>query len=176
MPDPIYTVGHGTRSIDELIDILRAVGVRRVEDVRAAPGSRRHPQFGRDALARALSDAGIDYASRRELGGFRTPRPDSPHTAIRNRSFRGYADHMDGGEFREALRALEAISVTSVVAIMCAETLWWRCHRRMIADALVANGHEVVHLISPSARSRHELHPAARIADGRLVYDGGGHQ
>ncbi len=167
----VLTVGHGVRPIEDFVDLLRAAGVRRLVDVRTAPGSRRNPQFGRDALERALGAAGIDYVWRRELGGFRRPAPDSPNVAIQTKAFRGYADHMATQEFRDALRWLIETSRGTPTAIMCAESLWWRCHRRMIADALVVEGCGVVHLVPGGRREPHRLHPNLRIAQGRLVYD-----
>jgi uncharacterized protein (DUF488 family) len=169
----IWTIGHGTRRIDDFLGLLKRAGIRRLVDVRVAPGSRRNPQFGQQALAEALEQAGIQYVHKKELGGFRKPRPDSPHTALRNASFQGYADHMDTPEFREALALLVETSAETPTAIMCAESVWWRCHRRMIADALVAEGHRVIHLMD-SGDQEHTLHPNARIVDGRPVYDVGG--
>ncbi len=170
-PVLVLTIGHGTRPIEEFVDALRAAGVRRLVDVRTAPGSRRNPQFGRNALERSLGAAGIDYVWQPEFGGFRRPAPDSPHVAIRNEAFRGYADHMATDGFREALAWLIATSRSTPTAIMCAESLWWRCHRRMIADALVVEGCEVVHLVPGDRREPHRLHPNLRITRGRLVYD-----
>lgn len=149
---------------------LAAAGVSRVVDVRTAPGSRRHPQFNRSELARTLPAAGIAYEWMRDLGGFRGPRPESKHTALRNDSFRGYADHMETEEFERALDRLVRTSAEEAPAVMCSETLWWRCHRRMIADALLARGVEAVHLVG-GRREPHRLHPNARVLDGRLVYD-----
>jgi uncharacterized protein (DUF488 family) len=167
----ILTVGHGTRPIEEFLAILGAAGIRRLVDVRTAPGSRRHPQFGRDALAASLQAQAIEYAWRKDLGGFRTPRPDSPHVALRNESFRGYADYMETEEFRSALSWLIDTSRDMSTAIMCAEVPWWRCHRRMISDALTVAGCEVVHLLDEGRREPHHLNPSARIEDSRLVYD-----
>lgn len=169
----IWTVGHGARAVEELIDDLRRAGVRRLVDVRTAPGSKRHPQFGRDALEAALRAAGIAYEWRKDLGGFRRPRPDSPHTAIRNDSFRGYADHMDTEAFRSALAWLTTTSADVPTAVMCAESVWWRCHRRMVADALTVAGWDVVHLLPGTRSQPHRLHPDARIEEGRIVYDAG---
>jgi uncharacterized protein (DUF488 family) len=169
----IFTIGHGVRSAHDVVDELSGVGVRRLVDVRTAPGSRRNPQFRRDALADVLAGSGIAYEWRRDLGGFRKPRPDSPHQAIRNESFRGYADYMDTAEFRAALDWLEATAIDTPSAIVCAESVWWRCHRRMIADALLVEGWDVVHLL-PGGRSQpHRLHPDARVEGSRLVYDAG---
>jgi uncharacterized protein (DUF488 family) len=169
----IWTIGHGTRPVEELVAELRAAGVQRLVDVRTAPGSRRNPQYAREALEATIRAAGIAYEWRKDLGGFRRPRPDSPHRAIRNDSFRGYADYMDTPEFRAALDRLESTSAGTPTAIMCAESVWWRCHRRMIADVLSIDGWEVVHLL-PNGRSQlHVLHPDARVEDRRPVYDAG---
>jgi uncharacterized protein (DUF488 family) len=168
----ILTVGHGARPIDEFVDLLRGAGVRRLVDVRTAPGSRKHPQFGRDALAASLDTAGIAYEWwGRALGGWRRPRPDSRHTALRSPGFRGYADHMETGEFRAALRELIATSGRTRTAVMCAESLWWRCHRRMVADALVASGIEVAHIMEGGRLDPHRLSRSARGEDDLVVYD-----
>jgi uncharacterized protein (DUF488 family) len=167
----IFTVGHGTRSIEEFLAILGAAGIGRLVDVRTAPGSRRHPQFGRDALVASLESQAIEYAWRKDLGGFRTPRPDSLHVALRNDAFRGYADHMETEKFRSALSWLIHTSRDTRTAIMCAESLWWRCHRRMISDALTVAGWEVVHLLDGGRREPHRLHPSARVEGSRLIYD-----
>jgi uncharacterized protein (DUF488 family) len=139
-------------------------------DVRTAPGSRRHPQFGKDALARALSERGIAYAWKKELGGWRKTKPDSVHVALRSPAFRGYADHMETTEFGDAASWLMETSTDAPTAVMCAESLWWRCHRRMLSDALTARGCTVLHIVEGRLRP-HALHPAARIVDGGVVYD-----
>jgi uncharacterized protein (DUF488 family) len=172
-PDRIWTIGHGTRPVEELVTDLRGAGVERLVDVRTAPGSRRNPQYGREALTSAIGAAGLAYEWRKDLGGFRRPHPDSPHWAIRNDSLRGYADYMDTPEFRSALGWLESTSAETPTAIMCAESVWWRCHRRMIADALVLDGWLVVHLLPDGRSQPHALHPDARVEGGRLVYDAG---
>jgi uncharacterized protein (DUF488 family) len=170
----LFSVGHGTRPIDAFLALLRRGGVRRLVDVRTAPGSRRNPQFGRDALAEALAIAGIEYVWRgTELGGFRRPRRDSRHTAIRHDMFRGYADHMDTPAFAEGLGWLLESATQTTTAFMCAESDWRRCHRRMISDAIVASGGRVVHLLD-RGDEEHALHPNARVEDGRPVYDVGG--
>jgi uncharacterized protein (DUF488 family) len=171
MPDRIYTVGHGTRAAEELIGMLLDVGVDRLVDVRSAPGSRRNPQFAQATLSRSLRDAGIEYVWSRDLGGFRKADPESTHRALRNASFRGYADHMETAAFQGALAELEETSRTTTTAIMCAERLWWRCHRRMIADALVVRGWIVIHFLDPGEGAEHALHAAAREVGGGLVYD-----
>jgi uncharacterized protein (DUF488 family) len=145
-------------------------------DVRTAPGSRRHPQFGRDALAASLESRAVEYVWRKDLGGFRPARPDSPHVALRNDTFRGYADHMETEEFRSALSWLIDTSRDTPTVIMCAESLWWRCHRRMISDALTVAGCDVVHLLDEGRREPHRLNPTARVEGSRLIYDVGGQQ
>jgi len=174
MGSPVFTVGHSTRSAEELIALLREAGVERLVDVRRFPGSRRHPQFGREALAASLAAAGIEYLHAPDLGGRRAPRPNSPNTGWRVAAFRGYADYMDAPEFQAALARLAAAAAERPTAILCAEAVPWRCHRRLIADALVARGVEVVHLLAASRREPHALHPdARRLPGGRLVYPAG---
>jgi uncharacterized protein (DUF488 family) len=171
-PWVLFSVGHGRRSIDAFLALLRRAGVRRLVDVRVAPGSRRNPQFGQEALRTALEGAGIAYGWRKDLGGFRRPRPDSRHTALRNAMFQGYADHMDTPRFRESLDWLVETSVEVPTAFMCAESDWRRCHRRLIADALVAAGVRVIHL-HDTGDEEHVLPPYARVEDDRPVYDAG---
>lgn len=170
----LYTVGHGNRSLDELVGVLRAAGIGRLVDVRRFPGSRRHPHFARASLAIELPRAGILYDFRGdELGGRRRGVAGSRHPAWRDPSFRAYADHMDTPAFREAIGRLEADAAAGPpLAFMCAETLWWHCHRRLIADALVVRGREVVHLLGLTERQSHPLHPDLRVdEEGRPVYD-----
>jgi uncharacterized protein (DUF488 family) len=168
----VYTIGHGARDIDTFLGLLEGAGIRRLVDVRTAPGSRKHPQFGGDALAASIGAAGIEYVWKgEELGGWRRAKPDSRHTGIRSSGFRGYADHMETEEFRRALAWLVASAAGKPTAAMCAESLWWRCHRRMIADAVVASGNEVRHIMDRGKLDPHRLHPAARIENGAPVYD-----
>jgi uncharacterized protein (DUF488 family) len=141
--------------------------------VRSIPGSRRHPQFGRSALTSSLADAGIEYVHLRGLGGRRDATPDSPHIALKVDAFRGYADHMASAEFAEDYARLESRARQTPTAFMCAESLWWRCHRRMLSDRLTADGWDVVHLLVASKSEPHRMWDVARVADGRLVYDGG---
>jgi uncharacterized protein (DUF488 family) len=140
-------------------------------DVRSFPGSRKHPHFGKDALAGSLSSVGIAYEWRKELGGFRKVQADSRHTGLRSAGFRGYADHMQTDGFRAAREWLIERAAESRTAVMCAESLWWRCHRRLLADSLVAAGCVVRHIISDTRLDVHRLHPAARVEDGLPVYD-----
>lgn len=170
----VFTVGHGNRPLDELIAVLRDAEVEVLVDVRRFPGSRRHPYFARESLETSLPEAEINYEWWGEtLGGRRKPASDSPNVVWRNDSFRAYADHMGSEEFRAALQQIQDRAGTSRQAVMCAETLWWRCHRRLIADALVARGLAVVHL-GMGRDDDHRLNESARVADdGRLVYDVG---
>lgn len=166
----IYTVGHSTRAPEQLLDILRAADVSAIADVRTFPSSRRYPHFNRGALERWLSDAGIEYLHLPELGGRRNPAPDSSNGGWRERGFRGYADHIASGEFEAGLVLLERLSLRRPTAIMCAEALWWRCHRRLIADVLTARGTDVLHLGSGKP-VKHELTPFAEVGDsGALTY------
>lgn len=175
MQTRLFTVGHGTRTLEELVAVLASATVARVVDVRRFPGSRRHPQFGRDALAASLPAHGIAYDFRGEiLGGRRAPSPSSRHCAWREPAFRGYADHMDTTAFRAALATLLADARREPLAIMCAETLWWRCHRRLISDALVAQGARVTHLLSATSTQEHVHAPdLVRVDAGWPVYDVG---
>jgi uncharacterized protein (DUF488 family) len=169
----IYSVGHGTRQIEEFVDLLRAADVKTLADVRSAPGSRRHPQFGQAALAASLTEAGIEYVHLPGLGGRRDAAPDSPHVALKVDAFRGYADHMSTDEFAADHAHLVAIARERTTAFMCAETLWWRCHRRLLSDRLTVDGWDVVHLLAPGKSEPHRLWDVARVVEGRLVYDGG---
>jgi uncharacterized protein (DUF488 family) len=170
-PAVIYTVGHSTRSALELIEILEAARVGQLVDVRTAPRSRRNPQFNGDALASSLAEHGIAYHHERALGGFRRPRPDSPNGGWEHPAFRGYADYMASPEFTAALERLTAMAGTLTTSIMCAEAQWWRCHRRLIADALVVRGWGVLHLGLGPEPVPHELTPFAVVgADGTLTY------
>jgi uncharacterized protein (DUF488 family) len=167
----IYTIGHSTRTEDELLALLNEAGVRLVADVRAFPSSRRHPQFNQGALVQWLERAGIGYLHLRGLGGRRTPVPGSPNGGWRESAFQGYADHMRSEEFRGALAELESAASTLATAIMCSEAVWWRCHRRLIADALVVHGWRVEHLGIGAGHAVHELPEFAVVGpDGLLTY------
>ncbi|MGH9304482.1 MAG: DUF488 family protein [Acidimicrobiales bacterium] len=170
----LLTVGHGTLSAGELTELLTGAGVCALVDVRTAPGSRRNPQFNRVELARWLPEAGITYRWCQALGGFRKVRPDSSNVVLRNDSFRGYADYMESSEFALALDELldGARTAAGPSCVMCAETLWWRCHRRLIADAaVVLKGAEVEHLMHSGQLRAHVPTPGVRRRDGYLVYD-----
>jgi len=166
----VYTIGHSTRSLDELISLLREHGVRRLADIRRYPGSRRYPHFSKESLMKILPDNNIQYVHVEELGGRRKPLADSPNTAWRNEQFRGYADHMNTPEFSEALDRLLASDLPT--AIMCAEAVPWRCHRNLVADELTRRGHEVVHILGAGASQKHVMNPLARVAGDHLVYPG----
>jgi uncharacterized protein (DUF488 family) len=167
----IWTLGHSTRPVEELIALLREHAVDIVVDVRRYPGSRRYPQYGQDALAGALEAVGIGYRHEGDLGGRRRAAPDSPNTFWRSAQFRGYADHLSGPAAREALERLAAEEPERRMTLLCAEAVPWRCHRHLIADALVARGIEVLHILAPGRAERHAINPAARVGpDGRIVY------
>lgn len=169
----IYTIGHSTRPIDDFLAALNAHGVRVVADVRLHPGSKRYPQFNREALEQSLGAVGLRYEHFPALGGRRKPRPDSPNTNWRNAAFRGYADHMETPEFAQAIaRFLQLAQESGPAALMCAEAVWWRCHRGLIADYLKARGHEVLHIADAKKAGPHPYTGAARIVDGQLSYHG----
>jgi uncharacterized protein (DUF488 family) len=167
----IWSVGHGARALEELLAVLADAGVATLADVRSQPGSRRHPHFGAKALETALREVGVAYVHLPDLGGRREPRADSPHRALRVAAFRGYADHMESEEFARGYERLTALARESRTAFMCAETLWWRCHRRLIADRLSAYGWNVTHWLAPGKSEPHVLWDVARTRDGHLVYD-----
>jgi uncharacterized protein (DUF488 family) len=168
----VWTVGHSTRSGEEFVQILKTHEVQVLVDVRSFPGSRRYPQFNRTALAESLSQAGIDYKHEPKLGGRRAPRAESHNTAWKNSSFRAYADHMETAEFAKGVDDLLELARDARVAVMCAEALWWRCHRSLISDYLKAAGHTVVHIIDQAKSEEHPFTSAARIVDGELSYRG----
>jgi uncharacterized protein (DUF488 family) len=174
----LYTIGHGTRTIDELAGATLVHGSARIVDVRRYPASRRHPHLARASLEAALPRRGVAYEWRGDdLGGRRKESGPgaSRHRALRVAAFRAFADHMDTPAFRAALERLARDAEQAPLAIMCAETLWWRCHRRLIADALVLRGVEVAHIIPPRTLQEHPLHETVRAdEEGRPVYDAGG--
>ena len=169
----IWSVGHGARPVEEFLATLRSADIQALVDVRSQPGSRRHPQFGAHSLATALGEVGIGYEHLPELGGRREARVDSPHRALRVAAFRGYADHMSTPEFARGYERLVSIAGRSRTVFMCAETLWWRCHRRLIADRLTVDGWSVTHLFAPGKSEAHVLWDVARTLGGQLVYDAG---
>jgi uncharacterized protein (DUF488 family) len=169
--NPVFTIGHSTRSSADFVALLLDSGVQLLIDVRRFPMSKRYPHFNRKELAAALAAAGIGYRHEEILGGRRSPRADSPNSAWRNRQFRGYADHMDSDAFRAAIDRIVADAKTTVQAVMCAEAVPWRCHRNLLADALVARGIDTFHIMEKGKRNPHQLNKDARILpENRLVY------
>lgn len=166
----IRTIGHGTRAIEELLALLRAHGMVQLVDVRTIPRSRRNPQFGREALAESLPAAGIAYVHMSRLGGLRKARADSVNLGWRNASFRGYADYMETPEFARGLEALVELAWQRPTAIMCAETVPWRCHRSLIADALTARGIAVEHILAAGRAEPHALTAFAAVKGTGVTY------
>jgi uncharacterized protein (DUF488 family) len=168
----IWTIGHSTRSAHDFNQILKSHEIAALVDVRSFPGSRRYPQFNREELSRSLLASGIDYHHLPSLGGRRKPIPDSKNTAWKNASFRAYADHMESLEFKNGIKELLQISARKRTTIMCAEALWWRCHRSLISDYLKASGIEVIHIADERRTEVHPYTSAARIVKGRVSYEG----
>ena len=171
----VYTIGHSTRELTDLVTLLQAHGVERLIDVRTMPRSRKNPQFNQESLPAALAAAGIEYEHKKELGGLRHPRKDSVNLGWRNESFRGYADYMQTPEFDAAIEWLIEQATARRVAIMCAEAVPWRCHRSLVADALTARGHQVEHIMTLSRRDPHAITSFAAI-DGSSVHYPKGNQ
>ena len=167
-----YTIGHSTRSAAEFLALVTAHGIAQLADVRTIPRSRRHPHFSGEALAALLGPQGIDYRHFPGLGGLRRPRADSPNTAWKNASFRGYADHMMTPEFDRAFDELLAFGGAAPTAIMCAEAMWWRCHRALLSDALEMRGARVLQIDSRGPARSHKLTEFARNLEGRPVDPG----
>ena len=171
----LWTIGHSTRNIDQFTALLKDNGIKLVVDVRSLPGSKRYPQFNKESLADSLGEAGIRYEHFPELGGRRKPKKDSQNTAWRNASFRGYADYMETEEFREGIeRLLDFANKVGPTAIMCAEAVWWRCHRGLVSDYLRADDVGVIHITDAKKTEPHPFTSAARIADGALSYESEG--
>lgn len=173
-PRPLITFGHGTASAERITRLLRDARVSAVVDIRTAPGSRRNPHVARTALERWLPENGIDYRWDKRLGGFRRPGADSPDVVWREPMFRGYAAHMRSAEFGAAIDEVLSAARERLLAVMCSESVWWRCHRRMVADfAHLARGIPVRHLMHDGRLAEHRLSPGVRLRDdGLLVYDG----
>ena len=168
----IYTIGHSTRSLDELVSLLRHEGITRLADIRRFPGSRRYPWFSREALEQSLPAAGLIYEHFEDLGGRRKPRPDSRNVALTSDQFRGYADYMATPEFHAAVDRL--VAYEGRTAFMCAEAVPWRCHRNLLSDELVRRGFTVIHILGPGSRRPHELSRLASIAADHVEYSVGG--
>lgn len=170
----LFTIGHSTRSLEEFAAILTAHGVKVVVDVRTVPRSRRVPQFNADTLGESLAPFGIEYRPIRALGGLRKTKADSPNTAWRNLSFRGYADYMQTDAFQAALDELIAIAADRPTVIMCAEAVPWRCHRSLIGDAMLIRGWQVLDLMTERSAKPHKLTPFAKVEGMRITYPGEG--
>ena len=168
----IYTIGHSNRTLDAFLDLLRVHGVEQIADVRTIPHSRRHPQFAQAALESSLAQHGIAYRHFPGLGGRRTAERNSRNTAWRHPAFRGYADHMQTATFRQSLNALLAAAGAHRTAVMCAEAVWWQCHRRLLADALLVRGVSVLHILSPAPAKPHDLSEFARVDGDAVTYPG----
>jgi uncharacterized protein (DUF488 family) len=166
----VYTIGHSTRTSDELVALLRERDIRLLADIRRYPGSKRYPHFASEAMAQWLPENGIDYIHMPELGGRRKALPDSPNMAWRNEQFRAYADYMGTAEFRDAIEQLLARAAERATAIMCAEAVPWRCHRNLAADELTRRGIEVLHIIGAGAAKVHAMNPHAVMEGDHLVY------
>jgi uncharacterized protein (DUF488 family) len=168
--ETVSTIGHSNRSIEEFIALLKQNGIACLIDIRTVPKSRHNPQFGQDQLPRSLFDAGIEYRYLAGLGGLRRPRPDSPNGGWRNTSFRGYADYMQTDAFAENVDAVIALAQDRHCALMCAEAVPWRCHRSLVADALLVRGIAVEEIIGPQKPTPHKLTPFARVEGTRITY------
>jgi uncharacterized protein (DUF488 family) len=170
MPPTVWTLGHSTRPVDGFLDLLAGYRLEALADVRRFPGSRRQPQFAQAALRESLAGRGIAYRWLPALGVRRRPRPDSPNSAWRNASFRGYADHIGTAEFSGGLDELLALAEQQRTVLMCAEAVWWRCHRALIADVLCVRGIEVLHILDARHCTVHPYTSPAKIVEGRLSY------
>jgi uncharacterized protein (DUF488 family) len=166
----IYTIGHSTHAADAFLALLQAHRVAQLADVRTVPMSRRHPQFNRTTLDAFLAGHGIRYQHMAALGGLRKPRLDSTNSAWKHAGFRGYADYMETEAFQAALGELRRFASAGPTAVMCAEAVWWKCHRRLLADALVVQGEPVRHIVGASEPKPHELSDFARIREGKVIY------
>ena len=169
-PATIWTIGHSTHPLDEFLALLTHYRIEAVADVRRFPGSRRYPQYMQANLRASLAEHAVEYRWLPALGGRRKPLPDSPNTAWRNLSFRGYADHLDSAEFADGMRELLELAERRRTTLMCAELLWWRCHRSLIADVLRVRGIKVVHILDQAHTTTHPMTAPARIVQGRLTY------
>lgn len=168
----IYTIGHSTRTQEVFLELLGIHGVLQVADVRSVPKSARQPHFARERMEGWLGEAGVGYRHFPALGGLRRPRPDSTNTAVRHPSFRGYADHMQTPEFHEGVDALQLFARQQPTAVMCAEAVWWQCHRRFLSDALFVRSVTVLHILSAAPPKPHELSEFGRPHHGTVIYPG----
>lgn len=170
MEKTIWTVGHSTHTLNEFISILHSFKIELIADIRSFPGSRRYPHFNKESLTTTLPENGIQYIHFKDLGGRRKVRPDSLNTGWHLESFRGYADYMETEDFQRALKKLEQSAINIKTAFMCAESLWWRCHRSLVSDYLKFNNWKVIHITGKGKSTEHAYTKPARIADGKLLY------
>lgn len=166
----IFTIGHSVYQINEFVELLQTYGIKKVVDVRSIPKSHHNPQFNKDVLSRSLKKSHINYKHLKHLGGLRHAKKDSINLGWRNPSFRGFADYMSTREFEKGLQSLIKIAQAGKTAIMCAEVVPWRCHRSLIADALIKNGWLVRDIISRTSLMRHRLTPFLKVRNGKLIY------
>ncbi len=169
----IWTIGHSTRTLDELVEMLHSFKIEMVVDIRSYPGSRRYPHFNKEALEISLPENDIQYMHLKELGGRRKVNPESKNTVWRHVAFRGYADYMETDEFKNGIKVLEKIALQQPTAYMCSEAVWWRCHRSMVSDYLKVGGWKVTHIMGIGKGEEHPYTSPARIADGILTYKEG---
>ncbi len=167
----VWTIGHSTRAFEELVAMLHSFQIEMVVDIRSYPGSRRYPQFNREALEISLPENNIQYFHLKNLGGRRKVNPDSKNTAWRHAAFRGYADYMETDAFKEAIKKLELIAEETRTAYMCSEAVWWRCHRSMVSDYLKVHDWKVMHIMSVEKEEEHPYTAPARIVKGELSYE-----
>lgn len=166
----VWTIGHSTRTLEELIEMLHSFKIEMVVDIRSYPGSRRYPQFNKEALEISLPENKIQYIHLKELGGRRKVNPDSKNTVWRHVAFRGYADYMETEDFKEGIWKLETIALQSRTAFMCSEAVWWRCHRSMVSDYLKAHGWKVMHIMGVDKEEEHPYTAPAKVVNGELTY------
>ncbi len=166
----VYTIGHSTHSVDDFIAMLQSFDIQALVDIRRFPASRRYPGYNRENLTASLKKVGIVYTHLEGLGGRRKVQPDSKNDRWRNSSFRGYADYMETEEFANAVAELEAFALKKTTAYMCAEAVWWRCHRALVSDYLKAKGWTVLHIMAESKAEEHPYTSPARVVDGRVFY------
>ena len=167
----IWTLGHSTRSLSELIEMLQSFQIELVVDIRSFPGSRKFPQFNKEALEFFLPQSNIEYMHLKNLGGRRKANPDSKNTSWRNAAFKGYADYMETAVFKEGIQELENSALKKRTAYMCSEAVWWRCHRSMVSDYLKVRSWKVMHIMSPGKAEEHPYTQPARIVNGELSYE-----
>ncbi len=169
----VWTIGHSTRTLEELIEMLHSFQIEMIVDIRSYPGSRRYPQFNKEALEISLPENGFRYFHLKNLGGRRKVNPDSKNTAWRHAAFRGYADYMETNAFKEAIKKLELVAEETRTAYMCSEAVWWRCHRSMVSDYLKVHGWKVMHIMAVGKEEEHPYTAPAKILNGELSYEDG---